>query len=108
MSDGGVANGMRLGSETIYPGSHELRILTLIHAESSLCPEGTLVLASLERGPLGPQGNTEGYNPAQYAALLSELAASVVHQLERAKEARSNIGYHDELHLRSVSQTQRE
>lgn len=95
-----AASEVRSGSEQIYPGSHELRLLRLIQVESPLVPEGMLVLASLERKPLENPGylslNEKGQTPEQTLRLLSELAEAIFDQVKQSKTGLTRIGLQNE------------
>lgn len=81
------------GFERIYPGSHELRLLSLFQTESPLAPEGMLVVASLQKSPV-PGDHQEAYTLEQRVELLSELAAAFSRQVERSRQALASIGHH--------------
>ena len=62
----------RPGWERIYPGSPELRLIALIQVESSLVPEGMVVVASLQKSEVS-QGQELARTPAQISELLSAV-----------------------------------
>ena len=85
----------RPGWERIYPGSHELRLISLIQVESTLVPEGMVVVASLQT-PEVFQGQELAHTPAQISELLSAVAASILDQVKRSSEALSMLGHRDQ------------
>lgn len=78
------------GSETIYPGSHELRIISLIPSASPLAQEGMLVLASLERLPLGAEPEM---HLARKLELLAEAADEICRQAKETIQLLATCGH---------------
>lgn len=83
----------RSGSERIYPGSHELRPISIIRVESPLVPEGLVVVARLQR-PEAPQSQEAAHTPAQTLELLSAVAASIFDQVKQSTEVLAKLGHH--------------
>lgn len=87
-----AANSIRSGFVKIYPGSHELRPISIIPLEHDLVPEGVLVLASLTKIQ-EPQAPEPVRTPAQTLGLLSEVAAAISRQVQRSKEVQAMLGH---------------
>lgn len=82
----------RSGSEQIYPGSHELRPLALFPVEHALVPEGTVVVASLQKA--GEHRDLEeASSPQRTVELLSVLAFELLRQARQAREELASIGH---------------
>ena len=94
MSENAGASETRPGSERIYPGSHGLRLISLIQVESRLVPEGIVVLGTLQKTE-GPQFLQSVYTPAQISELLSAVAASISDQERQSNELLAKLGHHD-------------
>lgn len=80
------------GFEPLSEGSRELRYLALFPVESPLAPEGTLVVACVERCQES-QAQREGYTPEQHAELLCELAEEIFRQAIAHRDQLSTLGH---------------
>lgn len=89
-----LASEMRSGSEPIYPGSHELRLITLVQPKAGSLQGRLLVVGLLEESSAKIPPQESALSPGQTLDLLSEVAASISDQVKQSKAALATLGHH--------------